>query len=135
MIGADGVGDVGQITSVSGRGRVRGRGARGAVGNRQGELRRLIWSPLPASSLLSRWKSAVVPVVVEARGDGAVRPARHRGQPVADPMVADPLPAHLAQGVVGPMSHRYLLIATTSAMSNMLNFSSWEAAPYSGVIT
>ena len=72
-------------------------------------------------------------VVVEAAGDGAVD-GHVAGLGPEGLGVADHLAAHVAEGVLAARRSN-LLMATTSAKSSMSIFSSWLAAPNSGVIT
>jgi hypothetical protein len=73
------------------------------------------------------------PVVVELGGDGAED--RHLlGRAVEGPAVALDLLAYVLHGIVAA-AFSNLLTATRSAKSSMSIFSSWEAAPYSLVMT
>ena len=74
--------------------------------------------------------------VLVQRGDAVVVEARRRScrTPAPPAPLAGHLPTHVAQRV-GPPRRSNLLIATASAKSSMSIFSSWLAAPNSGVIT
>src|SRR5579859_30922 len=125
------LGDLGQIAHP--RRRHDGGGGRGETLLRFGQAAVALLEALGGQ----RVEQAVIErgdaVIIEARGDGTEH--RHRRRIDAEHFaVALHLLAHVAQRVE-PALGSNLLIATRSAWSSMSIFSSWLAAPNSGVIT